>query len=214
VWWSGAAPLAPLRAVALVAAWAAVALPALPDHGRDELGPANVVTLARGVLVAAMAAWLGEPLGPSAGWALAFAGLLAFVLDWVDGRVARRTGWSTPFGARLDMELDALTILVLCGLAWQLGQAGPWILLAGGLRYLFVAAGWAWPWMTRPLPPAERRRFLCGVQVATLLLCLLPWPVPGLAPTIAAAGLVTLLASFALDTWWLFRERHRPLPAS
>ena len=208
MWMGGASAWAPAKAAAMVGLWAVVSLPALPSHGREGLGPANAVTLARGVLVAALAATLGEALSPMAGWGVALAGLVAFVLDWVDGKVARRTGWSTPFGARLDMELDAITILVLCGLAWQLGQAGAWVLLGGALRYLFVAASWVWPWMDHPLPPSERRRFVCGVQIATLLLCLLPWPVAGLSSLIAAGGLVALVYSFAADTWWLFRARH------
>ena len=207
MWLGGASAWAPGKAAALVALWAGVSLPALDAHGREQLGPANAVTLARGVLVAALAATLGESLGPLAGWGIATAGLAAFVLDWVDGKVARRTGWSTPFGARLDMELDAITILVLCGLAWQLGQAGAWVLLGGALRYLFVAASWVWPWMDRPLPPSERRRFVCGVQIGTLLLCLLPWPVAGLATAIAAFGLVSLVTSFAIDTAWLAQHR-------
>ncbi len=198
---------APLKAAGLIAVWAAVSMPALREHQREGLGPANAVTLARGVLVAALVALLGEPLGPQAGWGIATAGMMAFGLDWVDGQVARRTGWSTPFGARLDMELDALTIVVLCALAWQLGQAGPWILLAGALRYLFVGAGRLWPWMTAELPPSERRRFVCGLQISALLLCLLPWPWPAMAPTLAAGGLLALIGSFAADTWWLFRHR-------
>lgn len=203
----GLSALAPLKAAGLVGVWALVSAPALPEHGRDDLGPANAVTLARGVLVAALVALLGEPLAPVAGWWIALAGGIAFGLDWVDGRVARRTGWSTPFGARLDMELDALTVLVLCALTWQIGQVGAWVLLAGALRYLFVAASWLWPWMDAPLPPSERRRFVCGVQIAALLAALVPWPVAGLAPAIAAGGLLALVYSFAVDTWWLFRHR-------
>jgi phosphatidylglycerophosphate synthase len=204
LWIGGLSAWAPAKAAALVGAWALLSVPALPDHPRDGLGPANAVTLARGVLVAALVALLGESLGPVAGWWIATAGLAAFTLDWVDGQVARRTGWASPFGARLDMELDALTVLVLCALAWQLGQTGAWILLGGALRYLFVAAGWVWPWMNGELPPSERRRFVCGLQIAALLLCLLPWP-GVIAPAIALGGLAALVASFAIDTVWLYR---------
>ena len=62
---------------------------------------------------------------------------------------------ASAFGARFDMETDALLIQVLAILAWQYGKAGPWVLVSGLLRYLFVAAGWVWPWMREPLFPSR-----------------------------------------------------------
>ena len=38
------------------------------------------------------------------------------------------------------METDAAFTLVLCALVLQAGQAGPWVLAAGLMRYAFVAA--------------------------------------------------------------------------
>ena len=49
---------------------------------------------------------------------------------------------TSAFGARFDMEVDALLIQVLAVLAWQWDKAGPWVLMSGLLRYVFVAAGW------------------------------------------------------------------------
>ena len=80
--------------------------------------------------------------------------LPAVALDGVDGWLARRSGLSSDFGARYDMETDALLILVLAVLAWRQEKAGAWIVLAGAMRYLFVAAGYIWTWMTAPLPPS------------------------------------------------------------
>jgi len=202
---SGLSLWAPAKAVALVALLAALSVPSLHQHDRPGLGPANWVTLGRAVLVAGLAGLLGESVH-DAGVMVAAVGLLAFGLDWLDGQIARRTGWSSPFGARLDMELDALTVLVLCGLAWQLDRAGAWVLWCGALRYLFVAASWIWTWMDRELPPDPRRRFVCGVQISTVLLCLLPWPGPWSA-VIAAFGTVVLTWSFAVDTTWLYQHR-------
>ncbi|NED04634.1 CDP-alcohol phosphatidyltransferase family protein, partial [Streptomyces sp. SID6648] len=77
---------------------------------------------------------------------------VALVLDGVDGRVARRTGTCTPLGARFDMEVDAFLILVLS--VYVSTDLGPWVLLIGAMRYVFVAAARVWPWLTAPLPPS------------------------------------------------------------
>ncbi|MEQ1565613.1 MAG: CDP-alcohol phosphatidyltransferase family protein [Myxococcota bacterium] len=195
-------------AACVPAALAFTALPSLRLHPYPTLGPANAITLARALPIAWCAAVLGvadlEPLA----WALVFANAFAFGLDWIDGRVARATGWSSPFGARLDMELDAICILVMCALVWDLGRTGPWVFASGALRYLFVAASWVWPWMDRPLFPAPRRAWVCGVQIVCLLGALAPWPVAGLSWAFAAFGLAALVGSFGIDTAWLVTHRH------
>ena len=38
---------------------------------------------------------------------------------------------------------------------WQSGKLGAWILLAGAMRYLFVAAAWNWQWLSAPLPSSK-----------------------------------------------------------
>ncbi|MEZ4239117.1 MAG: CDP-alcohol phosphatidyltransferase family protein [Myxococcota bacterium] len=198
------------KAVLVPVVLAFAALPSLVHHRWPTLGAANGVTLFRSVLVGATAAFLGEPSAEAMVWPLFFASGAAFVLDWLDGRLARASGRASPFGARLDMELDAITVLVLCGLVWHLDRAGLWVFLAGALRYVFVAAAAIWPWMTRELYPTNRRRFVCGVQVTCLIWALVPWPVPGLAAAIAAFGLLALVGSFALDTRWLWVHRAEP----
>lgn len=197
----------PVKAAALVLVLGVFASPFLHEHGRPSLGPANRITLARAVLVGLLAAFLGEPTAEAFSVALVLGAGLAFGLDWVDGRVARSTGSASPFGARLDMELDALTVLALSALAWQLDRAGPWVLLSGALRYLFVGGSFVWPWLAAPLPPAPRRAWICGVQVGLLVLCLAPWPVAWLSTAMAAIGVVALTGSFAIDVAWLYRNR-------
>ena len=62
---------------------------------RSHLGPADLLTLARGNLPAVVSArhpWLAS---------------LAMATDFVDGRLARRTGTTTPFGAYADVFADA-----------------------------------------------------------------------------------------------------------
>jgi phosphatidylglycerophosphate synthase len=141
------------------------------------------------------------------GWIAVTLALVGLALDGVDGALARRRSEATRFGARFDMETDALLIVALCALAWQLGKTGPWIMLAGALRYLFVAAGRALPWLARELPPSRRRQTVCVVQIASLILCLLPPLTSPASQVVALLGLVLLAASFAADVAWLARER-------
>ena len=172
----------------------------------NRLGPADRITLLRAAGVAALA---GLPfqveLADATLWtAAAIAGLL-LLMDGVDGVVARRTGTSSGFGARFDMELDAFFILVLCLLVWQGGEVGPWVLLIGLLRYLFVAAGLLLPALVEPLPDSLRRKIACVIQVVALLLSLAPLTTARQAEIIALTALLLLIYSFAVDTRWLLR---------
>ena len=56
-------------------------------------------------------------------------------------------------------------ILVLSLLIGVSDKTGLWIIAAGALRYVFVAAGRVWPVLTKPLPPSNRRRAVCAIQV-------------------------------------------------
>lgn len=206
----GASAFFPLKALLVVELLAVLALPALPTHGRATFGVANALTLARAVGVGWIAAFVAEPVAESVVGGLISASAFAFWLDWLDGKVARHRGESSPFGALLDQELDGLFVLVLCLLAWDLDRTGPWVMVSGALRYLFLAAMRVWPWMRRPLPPLERRRFVCGVQIVCLLGCLVPWPVAGLSVAFAAFGLAALVGSFGADTVWLVAHRADP----
>jgi phosphatidylglycerophosphate synthase len=105
------------------------------------------------------------------------------------------------------METDALLILVLSVLAWQLGKAGAWIVLAGVLRYAFVAASFFVPWLGRELPPSRRRQSVCVVQIVSLIVCLLPVLARPASAGFALLGLVALAWSFATDVAWLARAR-------
>ena len=200
---SGAAPI---KAIGLLLILAILAGPALGEHGRQRLGPANAVTLARGVLVGVITAFIGEDAAPWL-WLIALLAALALAMDGLDGFVARRLSWESDFGARLDMELDALLTLVLSVLVWQTGRAGVWVLLSGLMRYIFVAVAVFAPWLSAPLPPRYRRKVVCVLQIGSLVLCLIPWLTPPLTTTIAAIGLLTLTGSFAVDIRLLWRQR-------
>ena len=200
-----------LKALAAFALGAALLAPLLPGHRPfDRIGPANVVTLFRALLAALLAGFLGAGhAGELVPVILALA-ILALALDGLDGWLARRSRMASAFGARFDMETDAVLLLVLCALAWQLGKAGPWILAAGLLRYAFIAASWLLPWMRRPLPPALRRKTVCVVQIVALLVVLAPFVRSPASDVLAAASAALLAWSFAVDVRWLARERVSP----
>jgi phosphatidylglycerophosphate synthase len=172
------------------------------------LGSANRVTLGRALLVlpvAAMIPW-GTSLDTPAIWWIIGASTLALSLDGVDGWVARSTGTSTLLGARFDMELDAFLLLALSLLLWLAGPVGPWVILIGALRYLFVGAGWLWPVLQGALPESMRRKTVCVVQGVGLLVALGPIVPSPMATAVAVTALVALIYSFAVDVVWLVRQ--------
>jgi phosphatidylglycerophosphate synthase len=175
-------------------------------HPFRSFGPANYVTTFRAALVAMAAALIGEAPVDAIAWAAAGIGAATTALDGVDGWLARRTSMASVFGARYDMELDALLIMVLAVIAWQTGKAGPWVILAGAMRYLFVAAAYLWRWLDSPLPPSGRRKAVCVIQIVGLGLAVSPF-VAATASTIVAAGTLALLTwSFGVDVLWLRRH--------
>lgn len=163
--------------------------------------------MVRALLVALIAAGIGEPALPAFAHAAAGAAAVATMLDGVDGWLARRTQMASPFGARFDMETDALLIQVLAILAWQYDKAGAWVLACGLLRYVFVAAGRLWRWIRQPLFPSVRRKAICIVQIIGLTLTILPEVPRPFSAQSAAVSLAALAYSFLVDTWWLWRTR-------
>ena len=177
--------------------------------GMAAMGPANQVTFARALMVGGVTAMVVSSLERPAHQAglVTLIGV-ALALDGVDGQVARRTGSSSKLGARFDMEIDAFLILVLS--VFVAGTFGWWTVAIGAYRYVFVAASWALPWLTVPLPPRFSRKVVAAVQGVVLVVVtahLLPEPVALVA---VAAALASLTWSFGRDTAWLWRtERIR-----
>jgi phosphatidylglycerophosphate synthase len=195
-----------LKAGAVCAGIMWLALRRLDSHEpHASFGPANQVTTLRSALVALMAALIGEDSNPVAAYAVMTA-VTAVALDGLDGWLARRTRMATRFGARFDMEIDALLIQVLAVLAWQYGKAGIWVVASGLLRYVFVVAGWWSSRLRQPLFTSVRRRAICVVQIAGLIIALVPMVIPPISTAIAAVALGALCYSFAVDTEWLWRR--------
>ncbi|WP_043263246.1 CDP-alcohol phosphatidyltransferase family protein [Streptomyces sp. CT34] len=174
----------------------------------DSFGPANRVTLARATLVGGVTALVADSFDRRVPvTALIGLATVALVLDAVDGRVARRTGTATPLGARFDMEVDAFLILVLSGYVAK--ALGPWVPAIGAMRYAFVAASWALPWLRATLPHSRARKAVAAVQGIVLVVAAAGM-LPREAEFAAVAGALALLVwSFGRDAVWLWRARER-----
>lgn len=175
--------------------------------GTLRLGPADRVTLTRTVLIGGVAALVVDALlRPPELAVLVPLAAVALLLDGVDGWVARRTGTASALGARFDMEADSVLILILS--LHVAREIGPWVLLLGAARYLFVAAGWLWPWMRATLPARYWRKVVAATEGVVLLL-VTAGALPGPAAQAALVLAVVLLAeSFGRDVWWLWRRRR------
>ena len=181
---------------------------------RRFLGPADVVTLTRAVLVGGVLALTAASFGRQVPTAvmITLAGV-ALALDAVDGKVARRTATASAFGARFDMEIDAFMILTLS--VFVAPTYGAWVLTIGAMRYAFVVASWLLPWLRSPLPPRYWRKAVAAAQGIALALAgsrLIPHVI-GIAVLVAALAL--LVESFGRDVLWSWQSRtslHRVEP--
>jgi phosphatidylglycerophosphate synthase len=207
-----------LVALGLYAIQAGLVLRNLPRPvAGPGIGLANRVTLGRSLLVIAVVAltvWPGGLTDRGYWWVLALS-IAGMTLDGVDGQIARRTKSSTAFGARFDMEVDALLLLTLSVMVALSDKVGGWVILIGGIRYLFVAAGLRWPALEAPLPHSMRRKTVCVVQGVTLIVCIAPIIPATLATTAAAISLLLLVYSFGVDIRWLLvNHGSRRLPVT
>lgn len=180
-------------------------------HRTVSLGPADRVTLTRGLLVGAVTALVADRAGQDVPVALVVTlAAVALSLDWVDGQVARRTGTSSPLGARFDMEVDAFLILVLS--AYLAVTLGPWVLAIGLMRYVFVAASWRLRWMNAPLPPSYARKVVAAVQGIFLVVA-----ASGVVPfggVLVGLALASLVWSFGRDVLWLLHNARASVGGS
>ena len=185
---------------------------AMGRSGMATFGPADWVTLGRAALIGGVAVLTADSFHrPAPVVALVAVTIVALLLDALDGQVARRTGTVSEFGARFDMEVDAVLILVLSVYVAQ--SMGWWVLALGVMRFAFVAAGRAWPWMRRQLPPRYWRKVVAATQGVVLVVAtagVLPDP---LIVTGFVVTLIMLVESFGRDMLWLWLRRAEPLPS-
>lgn len=223
---AGAGRAGTTAAVASVGIYATVAAlllqaVAAPNAPR-RFGTANAVTLLRAGIAALVMGLALEALATGGGllarpgeiggvwaWTVPVGAVVAMILDGIDGWLARRGRIASVFGARFDMETDALLVLGLSLAVLASGRAGSWVLLAGALRYGFVAAGALWPALNAPLPPSFRRKTLCVAIGIALVIGLVPAVPAAATGVLIGGGVLALVYSFAVDTVWLLRRGAR-----
>lgn len=207
------APMGAAIGLSAFVAMAGISARAIGLHyPHDRLGIANIVTLVRTGMIAALVGLLATPVLLAAhstlAWIVLAIAVFSLCLDGVDGFFARRQKLTSSFGARFDMEVDSVFALLLALLSWQAGKAGAWVLLLGSMRYLFLAAAVAWPWLMATLPERFSRKAICVIQIAVLISLLAPIISGPVSWTLAAIATVLLIYSFGRDVIWL--ARHRP----
>jgi phosphatidylglycerophosphate synthase len=203
---TGMSPAGWLTGLAFALATWAVLTRAVLRSRLTSFGPANRVTLGRATLVGGVTALVAESFETAPPVTL-FVGLtaIALILDGVDGKVARRTGTSSVLGARFDMEVDAFLILVLS--VYVSMSMGPWVLLIGAMRYLFVAAARFQPWLNAPLPHSMARKTVAAYQGIALLAAASGWLPYQVSALLVSSALGWLVWSFGRDVGWLWGER-------
>jgi phosphatidylglycerophosphate synthase len=183
---------------------------ALVRSGAVLMGPADLVTLVRAVLVGGVAALVVDsfvgsvPVGALT--ALTALAGVALALDAVDGRVARNTGTVSAVGARFDMEVDSILVLLLS--VYVARSLGLWVLAIGSAHYVLVVARRALPWLRGPVPPRHWCKVVAAVQgivLTTAAAGVLPRVVVVLALVVVGA---LLAESFGREVRWLWRS-HR-----
>jgi phosphatidylglycerophosphate synthase len=103
------------------------------------------------------------------------------------------------------MEVDAFLLLVLSTFVAQ--RLGAWVLAIGLMRYVFVAAGWVFPWLRRQLPPRYWRKVVTAVQGIALAIAASAL-LPGIDVVLVGLALALLVESFGRDVIWLVRRAH------
>jgi CDP-diacylglycerol--glycerol-3-phosphate 3-phosphatidyltransferase len=170
-----------------------------------DLGPANWLTIARGILAAGIAGFLLLPEPPGLlAWAPAALYTIVIVADLQDGMLARLTGRTTALGAALDMEYDCAAALVVSILVVQYGQLPWWYASWGLARYVFVFGLWMLKRQGRVLhevKPAVIQRVAAGLQMGFVSVALWPLFTPPATTLAGACFLAPLLIGFARD--WL-----------
>ena len=124
-------------------------------------------------------------------------GFFLLAADGLDGWLARRNHQDSEFGEYFDKETDAFFLLLLCILAVVYERLGPWILIIGLLRYVFVITVHALRPLVRKEQKTGRARIIYMLTMVSLLAVFLPYS--KFCKPLAAALAAGLTLSFAAD---------------
>jgi CDP-diacylglycerol--glycerol-3-phosphate 3-phosphatidyltransferase len=173
---------------------------------RPTLGAANLLTVARGLLLAAVAGFLplARPLALGLWVPAALYGAVV-ALDYADGFLARRRGETTQLGASLDETFDTIGLFVAPLLAVLYAQLPVWYLAVPLAKpaYLLSLRLWEGPVGGRlgELPGSRARRPLATLQMVVTAAVLSPLVAPPATTVLATAAMIPFLAVFCRD--WL-----------
>jgi CDP-diacylglycerol--glycerol-3-phosphate 3-phosphatidyltransferase len=180
-----------------------------------KLGTANRITLFRGFLISLVAGFLfcipeyGQTGKTAWVWWPGCIYLAAAVLDGVDGFWARRTGTQTRLGAALDVNMDALGLLVASAVAVGSGRLPAYYLAAGWAYYLLQLGVWHRRKRGGEIHPSGSRalaRLMAGIQMGFVGFALLPIFAASVLEKVAPLFLVPFLLGFIWD--WALMHGH------
>ena len=174
----------------------------------SNLGYATWITIVRAMLICMLAGFLFQPWphsnasSTSLSWAPGILYITASVLDYVDGLVARGCKHQTHLGAFLDINIDALGLLIAPLLAVWYGQLPIAYLAVGAAYYVFIVGIWLRKKMSKPVvdpKPRPSARIIAGFQMGFVGMALLPIFSPPATTIAAYIFMVPLLAGFVKD---------------
>ena len=174
----------------------------------SNLGYGTWITITRAMLIAILAGYLFQPWPQSRlfpdrlSWTPGTLYLAASLLDYLDGRVARACNHETRLGAFLDINIDALGMLIAPLLAVWYGQLPSAYLSVGAAYYLLVFGIWLRKKFSKPVfkvKPRRSARIIAGFQMGFVGIALLPVISPPITTVAAYIFMIPLLAGFAKD---------------
>jgi CDP-diacylglycerol--glycerol-3-phosphate 3-phosphatidyltransferase len=175
---------------------------------RSTLGYGTWLTIIRGALIAVLAGYLFQPwplsgfLPGSLSWTPGILYITASILDYFDGRVARARRQETRLGAFLDINLDALGLLIAPLVAIGYGQLPTAYLSVGIAYYVFKAGVRLRKKFSKPVvepEPWRGARVIAGLQMGFVGIALLPVVKPPVTTWVAYMLMMPLLAGFVRD---------------
>lgn len=170
-----------------------------------NLGWANRLSIFRGFLIAVTGGFIFQSnLSKFILLIPALSYFLAAIIDRVDGYIARKSQHESLLGTKLDVEYDALGLLIAPILAVWIGQIH-WTYLSVSLAYYLFQ----WGLNSRKrrglpvfsLPLNMSRRAIAGFQMGFLAVVLWPILAPPATTIAGLAFMIPLLIGFYID--WL-----------
>ncbi len=181
-----------------------------PDYSNliSTLGYGTWLTIIRGALIAALAGYLFQRwpvskfLPGDYAWTPGLLYIAVAVLDFVDGQVARAYQHETRLGAFLDINFDALGLLIASLVAVWYGQLPVAYLSVGCAYYAYRTGIWLRKTLSKPVTepgPWRGARIIAGLQMGFVGIALLPILRPPVTTLTAYVFMIPLLAGFLRD---------------